>query len=102
MAAITAFSSGLPFQNAFGNLSNLIPIPGRMEPVYGHPNGSKIIIDYAHTPEALKHSLKSLKAHTKGSLYLVFGCGGDRDIGKRKLMGEIAHNYSDFVFVNSL
>ena len=99
MAAITAFSSGLPFQNAFGNLSNLIPIPGRMEPVYGHPNGSKIIIDYAHTPEALKHSLKSLKAYTKGSLYLVFGCGGDRDVGKRKLMGEVANNYSDFVFV---
>jgi UDP-N-acetylmuramyl tripeptide synthase len=59
------------------------------------------VIDYAHTPDALEQVLKSLRAQTKGQLVCVFGCGGDRDSGKRPLMGKVASELADKVIVTS-
>lgn len=60
-----------------------------------------VLVDYAHTPDALENVLKSIKEFTKGKVITVFGCGGDRDKGKRPIMGEIASRYSNNVFVTS-
>ena len=71
---------------------------GRMELV-GIKNQAAIYIDYAHTPDALEHVLKALKEHTQGHLKVLFGCGGNRDKGKRPIMGKIANDLADEVFV---
>ena len=77
------------------NLSrNIKSPPGRIE-LIRNIKGAEIYIDYAHTPDALENVLKSLRPYVKNKLYLVFGCGGDRDKGKRKDMGKIAHKFSD-------
>ena len=70
------------------------PPPGRIELIRSI-KGADIYIDYAHTPDALKNVLQSLRPYVKNKLYLIFGCGGDRDKGKRKEMGKIAHQFSD-------
>jgi UDP-N-acetylmuramoyl-L-alanyl-D-glutamate--2,6-diaminopimelate ligase len=64
-------------------------------------NTPNIFIDYAHTPDALKKVLQTLKNQTDGNLICVFGCGGDRDAGKRKDMAEIASNLADINFITS-
>ena len=99
MAAVTAYASGLPLQDCFGGLPDLKPVRGRMQPVYGHPAGARIVIDYAHTPEALGVALNALRAETPGKLLVVFGCGGDRDKGKRAQMGHIAAELADDVII---
>ncbi|MBT7947247.1 MAG: UDP-N-acetylmuramoyl-L-alanyl-D-glutamate--2,6-diaminopimelate ligase, partial [Porticoccaceae bacterium] len=73
---------------------------GRMELV-GNGNGPAVIVDYAHTPDALDKALQALKVHCNGALWVVFGCGGDRDIGKRAEMGKIASKNADKVVVTS-
>ena len=83
----------------FNSLSYLKPARGRMEIVSDSENKSLVIIDYAHTPEALSSVLSSLKQDAKGKIITLFGCGGNRDTGKRELMGKIAHNNSDLVIV---
>ena len=60
-----------------------------------------VICDYAHTPDGLKNILPSIKKFTKGRLITLFGCGGNRDAGKRPIMGEVAAEYSDFLIVTS-
>ena len=70
-----------------------------MQIVSGHPSGAIIIIDYAHSPDALFSVLNSLKETVKGRLITLFGCGGDRDKAKRKIMGEVATNNSDQVYI---
>lgn len=77
----------------------LEPVPGRMEQIAQHPRNSTIIVDYAHTPDALEKALSALRPHTKGKLSVLFGCGGDRDKGKRGLMGEVACRLADAVIV---
>jgi UDP-N-acetylmuramoyl-L-alanyl-D-glutamate--2,6-diaminopimelate ligase len=64
-----------------------------------HANGAGIYVDYAHTPDALEHVLTALRPHTRQKLKVVFGCGGDRDQGKRPEMGEIAARLADEVIV---
>jgi UDP-N-acetylmuramoyl-L-alanyl-D-glutamate--2,6-diaminopimelate ligase len=81
-------------------LSHLNPVWGRMEK-WVKPENPTVFIDYAHTPDALNQLLVSLKRHCKGRLVLVFGCGGDRDRGKRPQMGEIACRLADRVFVTT-
>lgn len=76
------------------------PVPGRFEPV-SHDSDFDVIVDYAHTPESLDGLLASVRAVTTGRVILVFGCGGDRDKGKRPLMGEIASRGADMVFITS-
>ena len=72
--------------------------PGRMES-FRLPNGALAIVDYAHTPDALAKALKALRAHAGGRVLVVFGCGGDRDTGKRALMGRAAEQLADRVIV---
>ena len=76
---------------------------GRMESVDMDNNHllPKVLVDFSHTPEALKLSLQSIRDHYDGKIWCVFGCGGDRDRGKRKMMGNIAEHYADYVIVTS-
>jgi UDP-N-acetylmuramoyl-L-alanyl-D-glutamate--2,6-diaminopimelate ligase len=71
-------------------LPRLQGAPGRLQRVAVHPNGAAIYVDYAHTPDALETVLRALRPHCSGRLVVVFGCGGDRDPGKRPMMGEVA------------
>ena len=76
---------------------------GRMESVDVDNNHllPKVLVDFSHTPDALKLSLQSIRDHYDGKIWCVFGCGGDRDRGKRKMMGNIAERYADYVIVTS-
>ena len=78
----------------------LTPVSGRMELVSAELK-PKVIVDYAHTPDALEKALQALRGHCVGQLWVVFGCGGDRDIGKRAAMGEIAQRCADKIVVTS-
>jgi UDP-N-acetylmuramoyl-L-alanyl-D-glutamate--2,6-diaminopimelate ligase len=80
-------------------LAELDSVPGRMQRVATHPNGAPIYVDYAHKPDALQTVLRALRPHVGGRLVVVFGCGGDRDMAKRPVMGAIAHRLADRVIV---
>ncbi|MGH6989177.1 MAG: UDP-N-acetylmuramoyl-L-alanyl-D-glutamate--2,6-diaminopimelate ligase [Stellaceae bacterium] len=84
---------------AVASLAKLEGAPGRMELVGRHPSGAAVVVDYAHTPDALDHALRALRVHCRGRLIVVFGCGGDRDPGKRPEMGAIASRLADSVLV---
>ncbi|MEO1719551.1 MAG: cyanophycin synthetase, partial [Pseudomonadota bacterium] len=77
---------------------NLTGVSGRLEPV-GTVSGASVIVDYAHKPEALEAALRAVRPFATGRLICVFGCGGDRDAGKRPIMGEIASRGADHVIV---
>jgi UDP-N-acetylmuramoyl-L-alanyl-D-glutamate--2,6-diaminopimelate ligase len=80
-------------------IATLDGVPGRLERVAQRDNGGVILVDYAHTPDALRTVLTAVRAHVKNRLLVVFGCGGDRDAGKRPQMGKIAAEHADLVFV---
>jgi UDP-N-acetylmuramoyl-L-alanyl-D-glutamate--2,6-diaminopimelate ligase len=80
-------------------LSRLQPIHGRMNRLGGHDGAPLVVIDYAHTPDALEQALTSLRAHASAKLACVFGCGGERDTGKRPQMAAIAERLADRVIV---
>lgn len=82
----------------FAALENLKGAPGRLE-LAGRYKGAPIFVDYAHKPDALDKALKALRPFVRGNLIVVFGCGGDRDPGKRPLMGEVAARFADRVIV---
>ena len=94
-----AIATGAAVDQALDALPRLAGVPGRLQHVATHPNGAPVIVDYAHTPDALETVLKALRAHCRGRLVLVFGCGGDRDAGKRPQMGAIADRLADCVIV---
>lgn len=81
-------------------LGRIRSVPGRMEKLGG---GGKptVIVDYAHTPDALEQTLLAIKRHNRGKIYCIFGCGGDRDSSKRPFMGKIAQSYSDQCIVTN-
>ena len=99
MAVGLVIGCGGSADKAFKALSYLRPVRGRMEQAGRHPAGARIYVDFAHTPDALETVLQSLKPHVKGKLAVVFGCGGDRDRAKRKIMGEIAGKLADRIYV---
>jgi UDP-N-acetylmuramoyl-L-alanyl-D-glutamate--2,6-diaminopimelate ligase len=92
-------ATGGPVSGAIEALANLPAVPGRMQFVAEGPGGGAIVVDYAHTPDALATVLAALRPHARGRLVVVFGCGGDRDPGKRPLMGEVATRSADRVYV---
>ena len=92
-------ASGVAPRDALAALPALTSVRGRMELVGKTPRGAAIYVDYAHTPESLQTVLQSARDLCRGRLHVVFGCGGNRDKGKRPLMGEIACRLADFVYV---
>ncbi|WP_082531006.1 UDP-N-acetylmuramoyl-L-alanyl-D-glutamate--2,6-diaminopimelate ligase [Devosia sp. Root436] len=98
VAAALAMSSGVDKAQAFPALSELVGAKGRLELVAEH-NGAAVFIDYSHTPDALKTALEALRPYATSKLTVVFGCGGDRDKGKRPQMGAIASELADNVIV---
>jgi UDP-N-acetylmuramoyl-L-alanyl-D-glutamate--2,6-diaminopimelate ligase len=99
MAAAFAIGLGEEARAVFAALADLKGAPGRLEKVAYAKNGTPVYVDYAHTPDALENVLTALRPHTKGKLSVVFGCGGDRDKGKRPLMGAVAAKFADRVIV---
>ena len=90
---------GEPFDRIMSALENMQPVPGRMSRLGGQGGMPLVVVDYSHTPDALEQALTALRPHCAGQLICVFGCGGERDAGKRPLMGEIAARLADVVIV---
>ena len=99
MAALAASCCGLNQNKIFSQIHKIRPVPGRLECVASLNNNSNIIVDFAHTPDALEQSLIALKKQFKKEIILVFGCGGERDKKKRLIMGKIAKKYCRKIFV---
>ena len=99
VAAGLAMSTGVPAAIAMAALEKLIGASGRLELVGQAKNGALAYVDYAHKPDALENVLTSVRPFTTGRAIVVFGCGGDRDKGKRPIMGEIAARLADVVIV---
>jgi len=91
----------VPFETACDVLSTVSAPPGRMQRVDAGPGLPAVYVDYAHTPAAIDGALRALKAHCRGQLWCVFGCGGDRDVGKRAQMGKLAERRADHLVVTS-
>lgn len=99
VAAGLVIASGGEPKVVFSALEHLEGVPGRLELAGRLDNGAAVYVDYAHTPDALSHALTALRAHADGKLRLIFGCGGDRDKGKRPQMGRVAAELSDEAIV---
>jgi UDP-N-acetylmuramoyl-L-alanyl-D-glutamate--2,6-diaminopimelate ligase len=97
IAVMLAMGHTLP--NIAAKLESIRPVAGRMERCGTAANGINVFVDYAHTPDALYRVLASLRQHCQQSLWVVFGCGGNRDVGKRPQMGKIAEQWADKVIV---
>ncbi len=91
---------GIDFQNAIKALSAVRGVPGRME-AFTQQGSPCTVVDYAHTPDGLIKALETLREICAGQLWCVFGCGGDRDKGKRALMGEVAERLSDQIIITN-
>ena len=101
LAALGALlASGLPLGTAVQRLSRVKTVAGRME-LFTQQGTARVVVDYAHTPHALETVLRALRPHCSGELVCVFGAGGDRDQGKRPLMGALAERYADRIVVTS-
>jgi UDP-N-acetylmuramoyl-L-alanyl-D-glutamate--2,6-diaminopimelate ligase len=99
LAAIAAaLSLGLPVDSLVSATERLLAPPGRLES-FASATGIRVVVDYAHTPDALSNALEALKPHTDGMLWCVFGCGGDRDTAKRPLMAREAEQLADCIVV---
>lgn len=96
---LSAFEKGITVSQVVSAMKKPVVIPGRMETIY--KKSFEVVIDYAHTPDALKNTIESIKSYKKGKLITVFGCGGNRDQNKRPLMGKIAVELSDKVIITT-
>jgi UDP-N-acetylmuramoyl-L-alanyl-D-glutamate--2,6-diaminopimelate ligase len=100
--ALAAFSvllaEGIPLNTAARVISNCSPVKGRMETLRMKYSPT-VVVDYAHTPDALENALKACREHVKGRLGVIFGCGGERDSGKRPQMASVAESIADFIVV---
>jgi UDP-N-acetylmuramoyl-L-alanyl-D-glutamate--2,6-diaminopimelate ligase len=97
-AAAGALALGFDLPTVAARLSVLPQVPGRLEILSEHPT---VLRDYAHTPDALERALMAMRPFTPGRLIVVFGCGGDRDKGKRPMMAAVAHRLADAIVVTS-
>ena len=97
-AAAVLGHRGVPVDRICELLSGLTNVPGRMD-VLREEGWATIVIDYAHTPDALEKALAAVKEHCRGEIWCVFGCGGDRDRGKRPMMGEVASRMASHVMI---
>lgn len=98
-ALALAVETGADMTEAFGTLAHLRGVRGRMERVGSREHGAQVYVDYAHTPDALKTALTAIRPHVRGNLHVVFGAGGDRDSGKRSMMGEVTAQHADRIIV---
>jgi UDP-N-acetylmuramoyl-L-alanyl-D-glutamate--2,6-diaminopimelate ligase len=96
-----AIGTGVPVDRAIAGVGRLSSVPGRLELAAVLANGAAVYVDYAHTPDALDNVLRSVRPHVgaKNKLHVLFGCGGDRDRGKRPIMGRIAGERADCIWV---
>lgn len=99
VAAGLVWATGGDLESIFSNLARVQPVRGRLERAVISKAGAPVYVDYAHTPDALQAAIDALRWHAKGRLITVFGAGGDRDSGKRPLMGAVATKFSDHVIV---
>ncbi len=100
MAMLAAEKSNLKFKRIVISIKNLKPVSGRFEQIGDIKNNSKVILDYAHTPDALKTCLLNLKEQFENKrIFIVFGCGGNRDKGKRPMMGKIANQFCEKIYL---
>ena len=97
-AAAAAFALGIPIDRIGQRLSTMPQVPGRLEVVLASPT---VLRDYAHTPDALERALDAVRPFARERLIVVFGCGGDRDKGKRPQMGAIAEDRADLAIMTS-
>jgi len=101
LATITVcFNLGISLDSIIAILEDFEGVEGRFEVLHS-PKGFKVIIDYAHTPDGLKNVLSTIREFAEGRIFVVFGCGGDRDKTKRPIMGRIAGELADFVVITS-
>lgn len=98
VALTTLLTLGVDKQRLIETSGQLTPVIGRME-LFKTPNKAKVVVDYAHTPDALEKALLALRVHCNGKLWAIFGCGGDRDTGKRPMMAEIGERLADKVII---
>ena len=101
IAAGLCIATGSDPEDVFDSLHTLETVRGRMQFAARRANGAAVFVDYAHTPDALETALKALRPHVMGRLIVVFGAGGDRDAGKRPLMGRAAADHADIVIVTN-
>ncbi|MEF3193049.1 MAG: UDP-N-acetylmuramoyl-L-alanyl-D-glutamate--2,6-diaminopimelate ligase [Halothiobacillaceae bacterium] len=95
-ALATLLELGMPMEDALAHLGHVEAPAGRMER-FSAPGHPLVVIDYAHTPDALEKALRTLRRHARGRLFVVFGCGGERDVAKRPRMGAVAAGLADRV-----
>lgn len=102
LISATLLALGVSIEQIQASLLNVKSAPGRMELFHrDHHNLPVVVVDYAHTPDALQRALSSCQVHCSGDLWAVFGCGGDRDVTKRALMGKAAEQYADKVVLTN-
>lgn len=97
-AAAAAWHLGIPLSEIASRLRTVPQVPGRLELIYEHPT---VLRDYSHTPDSLQRAIAAVRPFARKHLIVVFGCGGDRDRGKRPQMGNIAERAADWVIVTS-
>ncbi|MEV0625655.1 UDP-N-acetylmuramoyl-L-alanyl-D-glutamate--2,6-diaminopimelate ligase [Nonomuraea wenchangensis] len=100
-AIVTLVEAGVPLQTAVHGVGTLAGVPGRMQRVTSAEDDFQAIVDYSHKPGAVESVLRSLRTVTAGRLVIVLGCGGDRDKGKRPIMGEISAELADVAIFTS-
>lgn len=99
VAFATLLSLGYDIQALAQTASQLNAVIGRME-LFTADNKAKVVVDYAHTPDALEKALQALRVHCEGKLWCIFGCGGDRDTGKRPMMASVAEQQADVIILS--
>ena len=100
-AVAAAVSLDVPFGAIEAGIAQLTDVPGRFQVVSDRADDVRVVVDYAHTDDALKNLLETARPLAEGRIITVFGCGGDRDKSKRPLMGAVAARLSDLVIVTS-